>query len=512
MGKLSFEMRLLIFLYIVFCGSLSAQRFVADFDTLYAIPGKTKAAPKDLDAKVHLEVSPDSIFLTVEVSDDAILIDKDPSKGDRVEVWFGYPWMDFSDFIIGQRNKRNFIFRNTAESGDNADLERFIKNADYPDGILTSPETGKIEQQIVPEAKDLKREYIFFGLTRFSFKPDGSDVVHLDREKYHQFEQQMGLKMADLSKKASYSAIKTSNGYRLNIRMHNSCLGFARPEVMKKIRIAVDVFDADKPGENEDVLSICKNRFYGRAYYFKQIDLPFAMNVALPLVSNEVIKSLQINQDILFSTDGWKAFGFNSGSIVYAHDVISEQSLTEFYFFKMDLNLLESPKDAEVPWKRLDISYDDVTLFDQHEVYLIIDGVVYSGKKFRYTGIEKEDFFYKVFRFPDGGIGAAFYDYEVVDPLGFGEFGHTADEFIYIQNISGGQETAVFSAGQRLEGASAITIGENDEIHLQDIISSTYKWIELGKSFEVKVTAKDKKISQALKFVLNAEGRFVQQK
>jgi len=505
-------MRLLVFLLIIFCGSLSAQRYTADFDTVYSMPGKTKMAASDLDAKVHLEVSADSIFLTVDVSDDAVLVDKDASKGDRVEVWFGYPWMDFSDFIVGQKNKRNFIFRNTAESGDNADLDRFIKNADYPNGILTSPESGEVVQQIVPDAKDLKREYIFFGLTRFSFKPDGSDVVHLDREKYQQFEQQMGLKMANLSKRATYSAAKTPDGYRLTIKMHTSCLGFVRPEVMKTIRIAVDVFDADVAAEKEEALSICKNRFYGRAYYFKQIELPFAMNASLASVPNEVIKNLQINLDMLATADGWRAFGFNSGSIVYAHDVISEQNLTEFYFFKMDLNLLSSPQNAEIPWKRLDISYDDVTLFDQHEVYLIIDGKVYSGKKFRYTGVEKDNFFYKVFRFPDGSIGASFYDYEVVDPLGFGEFGHTADEFIYIQKISDGMETSVFTAGQRLEGASAITIGETDPLHLKDVVRVEYKWVELGKSFEIQVTAKNKKESKILKFILNAEGRFVQQK
>lgn len=504
-------MRLLIFLLIIACGSLTAQRYIADFDTVYAMPGKTKPASKDLDAKVHLEVSADSIFLYVDVSDDVVLLDKDGAKGDRVEVWFGYPWMDFSDFIVGQKDKRNFIFRNTAESGDNADLDKFIKNADYPNGILTSPESGEVVQQVVPEAKDLRREYIFFGLTRFSFKPDGSDVEHLDREKYLQFEQQMGLKMADLSRRSKYSATKTPSGYRLTIKMHNSCLGFVRPEVMKKIRLAVDVFDVDAADDKEEAISICKNRFYGRAYYFKQIELPFAMNVSLASVPNEVIKNLKINLDMLATADGWKAIGFNSGSIVYAHDVISEQSLTEFYFFKVDLNLLESPKNAEVAWKRLDISYDDVTIFDQHEVYLIIDEKVYSGKKFRYTRVEKDNFFYQVFRFPDGSIGAAFYDYEVVDPLGFGKFGHTADEFIYIQKISEGKEVSVFTAGQRLEGASAIAIGDSDPLKFNDIVRTEYTWIELGKSFKIDLVAKNKKESKTLKFVLNAEGRFVQQ-
>jgi hypothetical protein len=508
LAKIQFMRILLLFALLSFSG-LNAQIASFEFDTLYAFPGSTKPSESDLNGKVKVDVTADSIFVIVDVLDDAIVLDRDPAKGDRVEVWFAYTWMDFSDFIVGQKNKRNFIFRNTAESGDNADLGRFIKNADYPVGVLTSPESGNVVEQIVPAAKDLKREYIFFGLTRFSFKPDGSDVQHLDREKYQHFEEQVGLKMGNLSKNAKYVARKTETGYQLSIRMSNQCFGFVRPEVMSKIRIAVDVFDVDKVDEKEAAITSCKNRFYGRGYYFNQLELPFVMNVSVKAIPNNMIKSLGINLDLMATESGWKAFGFNSGSIVYGKDVISEQGLTEFYFFKIDLNVLESPKSAEVEWKRLDISYNDVTVFDQHEVYLIIDGKVYSGKKFRYTGLEKNDFFYQVFLLPDGSVGASFYDYEVVDPLGFGEFGHTADEFIYIQKISAGKESAIFSAGQRIEGAQALTIGEDSALQLKDIVSVNYKWLEIGKRFEVQIHRKNRKENETLRFSLSKEGQFV---
>lgn len=502
-------MRILLLLAFLQCFALKAQIASFNFDTLYAFPGMKKPLDADLSAKVKVDVSADSIFIVIDVQDDAVVVDREAGKGDRVEVWFAYPYQDFSDFIVGRKNKRNFIFRNTAESGDNADLARFINNADYPAGVLTSPESGNVVEQVVPDSRDLKREYVFFGLTRFSFKPDGSDVQHLDRDKYRHFEEQVGLNMGNLSKHAVYKAEKTSKGYALTIRMSNTCLGFMRPEVMRKIRIAVDVFDADNVNEKEEAISICKNRFYGRGYYFSQLELPFAMNVSLPGVPNEMIRQLGINLDLMATASGWKGFGFNSGSIVYGKDVISEQGLTEFYFFNMNLKVIESPKTADIAWKRLEISYDDVTVFPQHEVYLILDGKVYSGKKFRYTGLLKEDFFYQVFRLPDGSVGVSFYDYEVVDPLGFGEFGHTADEFIYIQKIAGNSETAMFSAGQRIEGAQAVTIGDDASLKLKDVLAVEYQWLEIGKRFEIRIQRKNKSENEKLRFSLSANGTFL---
>lgn len=495
-------MRAFFVLPCFFFGSLFSQpAFRVSFDELYPIPGKAVPATRsDLSGNVVLEVRSDSLFFTVEVSDDEVLPAGKAGEGDRVEVWFGNPWLDFSDFISAEWKDKYYLFRNTLEPGDQADLQRFLKDGDYPKGKLVNPETSAPIDVRVPPVQVLKRSHEFAGLTRLVFHADGSGIQHLDREKYHGFEVQTGLQVVDLAQSAKYTSEKIPGGYRLHIRMHNRCIGFARPEMMNQLRVAVDIVDKDTGVAQEIAISTSKNRFYGRSWYFNKIELPFNLEIPLAGIPGQLIKTLNIQLDVVATKKGWMSYGFYAGPLVYGHDVLSETGLMELSFHAIHLHFEAFENPA---WQRLDVSYNDATVFDQHEVYVVLEGRIYSGKKYRYTKLMEEDFFYRVFPQVDGSFLLPIYDYEVVDPLGFGELGHTADEFVSIQRIQGDTEKSIFALGQRIEAAQAITIGEKDPITLHGVGVPVYSWIEPGKEFKIQV-----KGAKAMRFRLNEQGIF----
>jgi hypothetical protein len=217
-----------------------------------------------------LDLTKDYGSFDVFVKDDHITIQ------DRIDIWFGSPWSDFSDYIVGEKNKKTFIFRNSAESGDEANLQRFIQDADYPKGKLKNAESGLEIKPIVPQANNLKREYIFNGITRFEFSSNQSIVKQLDLDKYKPLENQLGMKLDDLSSFTKYHVSKTDSGLHYRIAMHNKCLGFARAVKMNEIRYVIDIIDGDPDETSEQIISSTSNRFYGRPYYFNKINLPFA--------------------------------------------------------------------------------------------------------------------------------------------------------------------------------------------------------------------------------------------
>lgn len=485
-------MRALTFIFLLSLKSVLGQESVQiTFDTLYSIPGNDKPRSlSDLSAKTEIRLTADSLIFFVEVSDNELRNEGDAELSDRVEIWFGYPWLDFADFIIGRKGKETRIFRNTAEAGDYADVSRFLKDGDYPTGELIGAENSKPIAPEVPDRGSLKREIVFSGLVRLLFRVDGSEIIHANREKYSAFEQQTGYKLDDLSKYVSYSSRKTTAGYEMEIRMSNKCLGFARPEFMDKIRFALDVYDVDSESEKQKAISTAKNRYYARSFYMNEINLPFKLNVDLPDFPSEMISSLKINQDAVYTTQGWKGFGISLGNIVYAKDFISETGLQEFYFYKADIQYskLESPFKIE----RVDITYDDLTIFKQHEVYLKVGENIISGKKYRYNGLEKNSFFYEPKKVSDSSFVIAVYDYEAVDPLGFGEFGHTADEFVYIVEIGPKSQNYIFNSGHRLEAANTIIIGKTKTEVFSNLKSVKYAWQKESDEFKISLTGLDK--------------------
>ncbi|MEX1188716.1 MAG: hypothetical protein WED33_05615 [Bacteroidia bacterium] len=489
-------MRLLTIFLLISAFNLNAQQhFAQHYDTLYTIPGLREVKEKsDLSAKVDLKISPDSIHFIIDVTDDEIITGSNSLEGDRIEIWFGSPWLDYADFIVGDYNKQTRIFRNSGEPGDHADLSRFIVNGEYAD-----------DKAGMPKAGNLRREHVFAGLVRLVFKADGSGITHADKDKYLAFEKQCGFEVANLAAFASYKSIKTKNGYRLEIALSSACLGFARPLNMNKIRLSADVYDLDSDSNIETGISISKNRFYARAWYMNELNLPFSMNVEIANLPHHIWETLGINQDVVYTNTGWKAYGLYLGALVYAKDFISETGLIELNFYPTDLKYEEFTEP--VLWQRLEVSYDDKTFFDQHEVYVVVNKVVHSGKKYRYNTLEKDNFFNRLLAYNDSTYLLAIYDYEATDPLGFGEFGHTADEYIYIQKIGLNDSKPVFNVGQRIEASSQVAIGVNNQLILDDISKVEYVWQKPGR-FEMIIKGNKKSGNKRIRFNLNNEGVF----
>lgn len=496
-------MRNLHFLFsLLLCTShalLSQEKLEVSHTQFYKIPSKELPSEIDLSANAKGIFTADSFYFDVFVKDDHI------TNQDRIDIWFGSPWSDFSDYIVGEKNKKTFIFRNSAESGDEANLQRFIQDADYPKGKLKNAESGLEIKPIVPQANNLKREYIFNGITRFEFSSNQSIAKQLDLDKYKPLENQLGMKLDDLSSFAKYNVSKTDSGLHYRIAMHNKCLGFARAVKMNEIRYVIDIIDGDPDETSEQIISSTSNRFYGRPYYFNKIKLPFALNIVPDGVPASMIQKMGINQDVIFSGGSWKAFGLNVGGIIYGKDFISE-ALTEFFFYPIQLIYSKSKTSNNVEVERLDLIYKDATCFLQHEVYTQINDQIFSGKEYRYTNRVESNFINSVFSLPDGSTAMVIYDYEPVDPLGFGEYGHTADEFISIMKTD---NQNLLNIGHRIEGASNIVIGETNPQKIENVKSVNYAWVDFGKVFEIEIKGIQTKDNKTLRFRINELGKVV---
>jgi hypothetical protein len=104
------------------------------------------------------------------------------------------------------------------------------------------------------------------------------------------------------------------------------------------------------------------------------------------------------------------------------------------------------------------------------------------------------------------------YDYELVDPLGFGKYGHTADEFIFIEKIVGKELSPLINIGQRIEAASTMVVGDENQLKITDVKSVEYAWVEFGKLFEVRIKGKTSDSSRTLRYRINEEGKIVDSK
>ena len=494
------------YLYLLFslllCSNaalFSQAQFEVSHPQFYKLPSKELPSEIDLSANAKGDFTADSFYFDVYVKDDFI------TNQDRIDIWFGSPWTDFSDYIVGEKNKKTFIFRNSAESGDEANLQRFIQDADYPKGKLKNAESGLEIKPIVPQANNLKREFIFNGITRFEFSSNQITPKQLDLDKYKPLENQLGMKLDDLSSFAKYSVSKTDSGLHYRIAMNNKCLGFARAVKMNEIRYVIDIIDVDPDDTAEQIISSSANRFYGRPYYFNKIELPFALNIVPDGVPSSMIKKMGINQDVIFSGGSWKAYGLNVGGIVYGKDFISE-ALTDFFFYPIQLIYTKSTTSNNVAVERLDLIYNDATCFLQHEVYTLINDQIYSGKEYRYTNRVTSNFINSVFPLSDGSTALVIYDYEPADPLGFGEYGHTADEFISIMKTD---NQNLFNIGHRIEAASNIVIGETNPQKIENVKSVNYAWVDFGKVFEIDIKGIQSKDNKTLRFRIDEKGKVV---
>lgn len=477
-------------------------------DALFPLPGKKAPKPKDLSATVKGYATPDSIIFEIQVTDDKLFPDTDPNSGDRVEIWFGHPETDFSDFLVAEKNGKSWIFRNSAEPGDNADLKRFTEHADYPtNGKVLDPGTQDWVPAEVPLPGELRAERVFYGLTRFGFYPDGRPPVQLDRDKYRHIENFLGYQLDDLSNQARYTVNTIKGGYSMRIALNNRCLGFATAFTMRDIRFVVDIADVDKKDEPASFLSTSSNRYYGRPFYFNKASLPFALNISTG-IAESLTRKMGLSFPVVFAGGQWKTYFYSNGPIIYAHNVSSDAGLVAYEFYPATLTYESTGRDAAVPCERLDVEYDDIGIFLQREIYLNIeDSVLMTSKGFRYIYPEPGDFVNSVFRLKDGSPAAVLYDFEAVDPLGWGKYGHTADEYIYIQKLNAKGGTPLFSVGQRIEATGKVTVGDPKIVVLENVKGISYRWIRFGEAFEMKVDSDYPDYRQTLRFEIGADNK-----
>lgn len=498
-----------VLLFILICKlfTLSAQDIkIETFDTLFDIPGfKAPSAEADLSASLRFEIRPDSICIDIDVTDDFVL--EEAGQSDRVEIWFAAPDVDYSDYITGKSEGKTYIFRNSAEAGDQADLKRFFSNGDYPATTLETTD-GKPAEMLVPQASALKRDLVFAGITHYTCFAGSNKPERADLDKYQAFEKQTGFKISAEGGMIKQKYTRTEKGYKINLRMPVEALGFMRMHNMRQLVTAIEIYDNDNDGSEQVCLSSAQHLYYARPWYFNKIELPFELKPNYPQKEYQLSGELGLIQDLVYTNSGWKLYGLSKGPIVYAKDHISEAGLMQYLFYPVTSAYSESSSGEAGMWRRLDLSYDDITIFEQHEVYIRLLGKTVSGKLPHYNHLSKDKFANRVFFSGDDTAYVSIYDYEAFDPLGFGEFGLAADEFYSVQRITRDGNVSVFSSGERILASGEINLGEKSGIIRSEVKSTTYTWIEPGKIFSVKVKYRDGSSAETFVFKLGTNGIF----
>jgi hypothetical protein len=488
-----------------FISAFAQKEEVLKLSSFYPFPAKEIPSPKDLSVSSLVEVSKDSIYFSIDITDDQLFVNGDPSQSDRVEIWFAMNEVNFSDYIVAGTKKNARMFRNSAEAGDNANLTNFLKNGDYPAGEKIEYQ-GKLLKSAVPERKDLREDRVFFGMSHFSFTPKDQTGRQLDRDKYDLMQAQLGGLPDNLSSATSCKTEIMPNGYRLQIAMHNRCLSFAQ-QLTKNFKFCIDVFDKDDAVSAEQMLSSTPNRFYARPYYFNKAVLKNPLNIRIDGVDQKLIEKTGINLYLFFSDGTWKGFGFGNGAIVYTDEVVSESNLVEYTFYPLQVNPVNFPDLNGLPVRCMSIDYKDFSPFRQQDLYFLYNNEVVISRGYNYQIEKKSDFINRPVLLPNGQVAFVLYDFEPADPHGWGEYGKMADEFVYIQQV-GSQPKSLYSGGQRVEKVHTATFGEKDQTSVNQVKDIIYTWIEPGKRFQIEVKGLDKSSDKRFVFRFTEEGEF----
>ncbi len=484
-----------------------SKQEILSLESLYPLPGREVPAPGDVSAKVSGYATPDSLVFEVFVADDTVLTGPKDEMGDRIEIWLSAPSVSFTDYLVSEYKGKPVLYRNSNDPSSTADLDRFLKNGDYPTGKLKNQETGLEANPEVPSGNSLRFDHVFYGVTRFAFYPDSRKAKHLDRAKYKLMEKKLGFSVDDLSGSANYSSERTGNGYKMRIAMHNRCIGFAQAVLMNQLSFVVDVIDQDRVAGVSTSISSSKNRFYGRPSYFNKVELPFKLNISTN-VPDKTIEKLGIEVLVIASDNSWKPYGFTNGPIIYAREFSSEAELCEFSFYPVEMTYEKTVPGKEPAYELVTQTYKDDGAFKQRDLYFIVNDKVFPSKGYTYLEKVDGDFVNSVFQLPDGSSALVLYDYEPADPLGWGEYGKLADEFVYIQKIDAKGDYPIFNAGHRIENIGKATFGETEAISLDDVKSVSYSWLTPGRKFEINVTGKTKASTKKLIFEVGADQVF----
>jgi hypothetical protein len=494
--------KFIICLFLIISASGMAQRFAAlQFDSLYTFPGQKKTEASDLSASLSFEVSADSFFISINVTDDQLV---ETAQGDRIEIWFALPETQYSDYILGTKGSHTRIFRNSPEFGDNASLDALLKNSDYPEGLVDLD--GKKITPDCPARSALREERMFFGITHFVFPLNAASGIQVDRDKYDALRDQLGDLPDELSGLSKHAVTRNSSGYSMRISFPVAALGFARFQA-KEFRFCADVFDVDPSETEQAAISSTPNRFYARPHYFNLIKLPFALNIGLPGIDPNIVAKSGLSLHVYRAGNKWVPVGFGTGPLIYCEGLVSETGLVEFLTYPITVryDIIQNIPGKEIG--HLVLNYRDLSPFRQEDHYFLVDGEVVVSKGYSCSRERKGDFVNQPFSLPDGEIAFVLYDFEPADPLGWGEYGKMADEFVYIQQI-GKNNRQLFSGGQRLEVLRTAAFGETPDLLCEQVSDVEYTWKEKGKAFEIRVKGMQKAYDRRFVFERDMTGVF----
>lgn len=455
----------------------------------FPIPGYAKPDTADFSAHSKMVFEGDSMVIRVVVRDDSPMSRSKEGDIDGVDVWFAHPSFTHSDYILADGR----LFRNSNEPGDNASLERFLRDGDYPEKRTTEV-NGKKVTATVPPRSALKEGMALLGITHLRFEVNKTKGIHADREYYKPFAKAIGGMPDDLSEYTRAETIVNGDGsYTLILHVHYHALGFVEAQ-QRAMKIAIDVRDADQGTRR---ISSTPNRFGTRPYYFSTFNRPW--DILPEGMSASIRNRTGMYMNLVRIGKRWMPFGTGYAQIVYGEDWVSEAGLVEISLYPISLRSFSLEPPFEFI-ECLEVRADDPGYFLQNELYFFTDSAqVMVGKGYRYNEKISSDFVNRPFRLPDGSLAFALYDFEPADPMGWGEYGQLADEFVYIQKVDQ-QDKMLYSGGQRIAVVHKATLGEADGIALDHVESTAYQWVVPGSEFKVIVKFSNSQPTREFRF------------
>lgn len=435
---MSKRLHLILSIILIIDSVIFAEEFHED--SLHTVWGeKNWMGIEDCSASADLISFNNEIIIEVKVKDDFLYFSDDPLHSDHIELWFAIPeiyddkYFSFdnspiypNEFIVG--NKYLYLYKGRPDL-DSLKIEigsPLIETFNYGKKFLyyneikekkkkKNPDYLSSEDYVIDDIDEylkdarnsnLKKEYIFFGITHLGILPSTSDKIVYDKENYAIIEKMTGSELGNLTKYVRTLININNNSYNIKIFIKAPALGFVKRNGLDNLAFLIDIIDTDRDRVQETLLSSSKNRIWGNPKTFNKLKIKKNINVKL----NENIQALgksdkksKIDQNIRytfplifwFTTKGWRPIYFawdkfryyDQPSVMYLRNIIKcriEQCEISYEKQLLGNNILENYNSCD----------------DQ---YLIVNNkLIKSTKEFVFT-----------FLLPDNSIGIIMSDFNI---------------------------------------------------------------------------------------------------
>lgn len=287
------------------------------------------------DCKANTQISIDSnkIIINVNVIDDNLILEEDPTNSDHVEIWIAIPEaiVDNISYIMISDSSLWLV-------NGGSDIEEFKYEIENPLISTTLPEDVRYDQLVsldelgIREKVDFQltdhrigeaeKVYVLYGQTHYGVMPNSAKLHQYDREYLYQIVRSLECNPNDITKECVVSSTVNKSGYSITIKISPRALNFFSKGSLNELRILVDVVDIDKNEKGKTLLSISNNRQWGKAETFisLQVNKQFGDSSLISSFPPENIEDIGI--PVFYnSSSGWIPISKKIEEYIYPHRI-----------------------------------------------------------------------------------------------------------------------------------------------------------------------------------------------